>query len=77
VEKGKYNNIHIIILTEGSIKIVPKVHITPSLSSARAFQHHIDIIFIVFDESIISVLNIIFESVLFRFDFVLFNIIFF
>jgi len=27
------------------------------------------------DESIISVLNIIFESVLFRFDFVLFNII--
>jgi len=28
-----------------------------------------------FDESIISVFNIIFESVLFRFDFVLFNII--
>ena len=28
-----------------------------------------------FDESIISVLNIIFESTLFRFDFVLFNII--
>jgi len=30
-----------------------------------------------FDESIISVFNIIFESVLFIFDFVLFNIIFF
>jgi len=29
------------------------------------------------DESIISVLNIIFKFVLFRFDFVLFNIIFF
>jgi len=29
----------------------------------------------VVDESIISVFNIIFESVLFRFDFVLFNII--